>query len=335
MIRCSRQAAVAAVLVVLTTAAGGAAAQGAAAARTLAKPVAKAPPLRWWKPARYTNGTFTRFQYQLSDSGSIPAVYAIDFDTARDAIPALRKKVPGAKVICYFSAGSWEKYRVADDKQYRGINPASWKAAGALGNVMADWPDERWLDVRNKVVRANMVKRIDYCKRIGCDGVDPDNVNFYDDNNPGFPLTAKDAINYMKFLANEAHSRGLAIGLKNCHDIIADVEPLIDWAISEECVVYGYCGDYKALGRGKPVWNIEYCDEWSFFGEPSQRPACFCKRVAALGISTLFKRAELDAPGISCDQYCRHNAACLPATATAGCSAWRDLCGLVPNPAQL
>lgn len=74
MIRCSRQAAVAAVLVVLTTAAGGAAAQGAAAARTLAKPVAKAPPLRWWKPARYTNGTFTRFQYQLSDSGSIPAV---------------------------------------------------------------------------------------------------------------------------------------------------------------------------------------------------------------------------------------------------------------------
>lgn len=31
----------------------------------------------------------------------------------------------------------------------------------------------------------------------------------------------------------------------------------------------------------------------------------------------------------------RHNAACLPATATAGCSARRDLCGLVPDPAQL
>lgn len=36
-----------------------------------------------------------------------------------------------------------------------------------------------------------------------------------------------------RFLANEAHSMGLAIGLKNCHDIIADVEPLIDWCVEQ------------------------------------------------------------------------------------------------------
>lgn len=333
MLRISRLAAVAAALVLLANAAGGAAAAGSAA-------VVKAPPLKWWKPARLTNGTFTRFQYQLSDSGSISIVpdvqvYAIDFDTARDAIPVLRKKVPGVRVICYFSAGSWEKYRVADDRQYRGIDPASWKAAGALGNVMDDWPDERWLDVRSRVVRANMVKRIDYCKRIGCDGVDPDNVNFYDGNNPGFPLTASNAVDYIKFLAGEAHKRGLAIGLKNCADILPDVEPLVDWAISEECVTYGFCDAYKALGRGKPVWNMEYCDSWSFFDEPSQRPACFCKRTAALGISTLFKRVALDAPGISCNRYCRNNAACLPATSTSTCGVRRDLCGMVPDPAQL
>lgn len=55
-----------------------------------------------------------------------------------------------------------------------------------------------------------------------------------------------------------------------------------------------------------------------FFDEPSQRPACFCKRTAALGISTLFKRVALDAPGISCNRYCRHGRLL---SRRAGCSA--------------
>lgn len=42
-----------------------------------------------------------------------PQVYAIDFDTAKTAIPVLKKKNPAARVICYFSAGSWEDYRWA------------------------------------------------------------------------------------------------------------------------------------------------------------------------------------------------------------------------------
>lgn len=28
-------------------------------------------------------------------------------------------------------------------------------------------------------------------------------------------------------------------------------------------MTYGFCDAYKALGRGKPVWNMEYCDSWS------------------------------------------------------------------------
>jgi len=38
-------------------------------------------------------------------------VYAIDVDSAADNIPKLRKKNAAVKVICYFSAGSWEEFR--------------------------------------------------------------------------------------------------------------------------------------------------------------------------------------------------------------------------------
>lgn len=42
--------------------------------------------------------------------------------------------------------------------------------------------------------------------------------------------------------------------------------------------MYGYCGDYKALGRGKPVWNIEYCDEWSVSAMLCRAVPC-CKQA--------------------------------------------------------
>jgi hypothetical protein len=97
---------------------------GAATAPTAATAAAAAA--AWWKPrGRNPDGSLLRFQYQLSDSGAITyvpgvQVYAIDIDTARTAFPALRKRArqqAGAssnatvRVICYFSAGSWEEFR--------------------------------------------------------------------------------------------------------------------------------------------------------------------------------------------------------------------------------
>lgn len=40
--------------------------------------------------------------------------YAVDIDLAKDAIKALKAKNSAIKVVCYFSAGSWEDYRCAD-----------------------------------------------------------------------------------------------------------------------------------------------------------------------------------------------------------------------------
>ena len=83
----------------------------------------------WYHPPRLVN-----WQYQLSDNGKItyiPGVqmYIIDLDTARTQLKALKSRSPSAKIICYFSAGSYEDFRVDDDRN-RGmysINPNEWK----------------------------------------------------------------------------------------------------------------------------------------------------------------------------------------------------------------
>ena len=59
-----------------------------------------------------------------------------------------------------------------------------------------------------------MRARFDLCKAKGFDGIEPDNIDGYT-NNTGFPLTYQDQLNYNTWLANEAHARGLSIGLKN------------------------------------------------------------------------------------------------------------------------
>jgi len=69
-------------------------------------------------------------------------------------------------------------------------------------------------------------------KEKGCDGVEPDNVDGYT-NDTGFNLTSNDQIQYNKFLANEAHQRGLSIGLKNNLDQIEVLEPFFDFAVNE------------------------------------------------------------------------------------------------------
>jgi hypothetical protein len=94
------------------------------------------------------------------------AVYDIDlFDNSAQTIDTLHKL--GKKVICYFSAGTWEKWR-PDAKQF---------AKADLGRDMDGWADEKWLDLNSDNVRAIMAKRIKMAADKGCDAIDPDNVD--------------------------------------------------------------------------------------------------------------------------------------------------------------
>ncbi|KAE9377597.1 glycoside hydrolase family 114 protein, partial [Stipitochalara longipes BDJ] len=95
---------------------------------------------------------------------------------------------------------------------------------------------ESWLNTTSEAVRAIMIARLDTAKRKGCDAIDPDNTDGYTpDNHSGIGETQTDAEDYVRFLAQEAHNRGLAIGLKNSEDMVPNLVNIVDFAVVEEC----------------------------------------------------------------------------------------------------
>jgi len=63
----------------------------------------------------------------------------------------------------------------------------------------------------------------------------------------------------MSFLAQEAHARGLSIGIKNASSLASQIEPFTDFAIVEECHEYGECSAYGSYtDAGKAVFSVEY-----------------------------------------------------------------------------
>merc|ERR1711972_112288 len=92
----------------------------------------------------------------------------------------------------------------------------------AKGTAYYGYPYETWIDIRQPEVLAFMKKRIDLAKAIGCDGVDPDNMDGFEPwSDTGFPLTREDAIAYISALADYTHDtstpggRSLLFGQKN------------------------------------------------------------------------------------------------------------------------
>ena len=120
-----------------------------------------------------------QIQYTGIIDTSLPVeIYNLDlFDTSPETIAELHAR--GVKVMCYFSAGTYENWR-PDAEQF----PAS-----IIGKSLADWPDEQWLDIRNlQFLAPIMLERIAVAAEKGCDGIDPDNVDGYA-NETGLPLT--------------------------------------------------------------------------------------------------------------------------------------------------
>lgn len=93
-------------------------------------------------------------------------IYDIDlFTNNQSTIDALHRM--GKKVICYFSAGSYEPNRPDSDKF----------TEKDQGKGLEGWPGERWLKLDSANVRSIMSKRIDLAAQKKCDAIDPDNVD--------------------------------------------------------------------------------------------------------------------------------------------------------------
>jgi hypothetical protein len=159
---------------------------------------------------------------------------------------------------------------------------------------MEGWPGEKWLDISYlDLLTSIMEARLDLAIEKGCDGVDPDNVNGYM-NDTGFPLSASDQLTYNIFLSNAAHSRGLAIGLKNDIEQILELLPYFDWMLNEECFTYQECVMLLSfIQAGKPVFVIEY----------ELSPEEFCPQANQMGFNALHKHWELDAYYIDCHLF--------------------------------
>jgi hypothetical protein len=235
-----------------------------------------------WRP---TVGTSWQIQYSGAlDTTLDVAMYDLDlFDTPASTFQALQDR--GVKVVCYFSAGSYEDWRPdADD-----FPPE------ALGDPLDGWPGEWWLDVRNADVRTIMQARMDLAVDKGCDAIDPDNVDGYQNAN-GVGLVAADQLDYNAFLATEAHARGLAVGLKNDLGQVGRLAADFDFAVNEECVQYDECDRLSAFtDANKPVFHIEYVDRWA--DADAQATA-----VCGVGpqLDTLIKTWDLDARRLAC-----------------------------------
>ena len=119
---------------------------------------------------------------------------------------------------------------------------------------MDGWPDERWVNTSNPGVRKLMKERIQEAAAKGCDGVDPDNIEGWD-NDTGFDLTKDDGVDYVKFLAKTAHDAGMSFGLKNGGGIVERVIDVSEWAVNEQCVKYNECDLFQPfIKKNKPVF---------------------------------------------------------------------------------
>lgn len=189
------------------------------------------PAVTWFKPQPHQ---FT-WNYQLYSDTANPiltnlpnvTLYDLDvFDLPLSQATSLKQK--SGKLICYFSAGSYENWR----------SDANTFPASVLGAKLDGWEGEQWLDVRSlAALRPIMVARMKLAKSKGCDAVDPDNVDAFAQGstlsevkqNTGFPITKQDQVNYLKMLATEAHALGMGIGLKNALDLIPNVVGVFDF----------------------------------------------------------------------------------------------------------
>ncbi len=203
-------------------------------------------------------------------------VYIVDlFDTPISFISQLKNA--NKTVYCYSSAGTYENWRPDANNFDKSV----------IGNNVDGWAGEKWLDISKIVKLYNVMNaRAQMAKAKGCDGMDWDNVDGYQQNT-GFNLNYNKQLVYNMFLVIISKINGLKVGLKNDVEQIKDLYLYYDFAINEECYKYKECNTYtQFITNNKPVYNVEYSSS--------------CPSSPLAGLSTILKKLSLNEKVIFC-----------------------------------
>jgi len=230
----------------------------------------------WWTPDPDQS---IHIQYEGEIDLSVNAdIFNLDlFETTPEEIQTLHRR--NIKVICYLNAGAWENWRSDREAFPQEI----------LGKKYQGWPGEYWLDIRQiDALESIMGARLDLCVEKGFDGVEPDNMDGYQ-NQTGFPLKYEDQLKYNRWFAEEAHKRNLAIGLKNDPDQAEELVTAFDWITTESCFEENWCEKViPFILAEKPVFAIEYTSE-------REQVNRYCETPLAENVTLLLKKRSLDA----------------------------------------
>lgn len=204
----------------------------------------RAVPAHWLMPQQLT--WYWQLQGALKMGEPVDAYDVDGFETSAAQVSALREK--GVHVICYIDVGTAEDFR----PDY-GEFPKS-----VLGRSNG-WPGERWIDIRQlSTVEPIMSARFRMCAEKGFEAVEPDNIEAYA-NRSGFPISAQQQLTFNIWVAEAAHSLGMAVLQKNDAQQSGELEPYFDGALSEQCNQYSECASFEPyLEARKPVLNAEY-----------------------------------------------------------------------------
>jgi len=227
--------------------------------------------------------------YQIQYSGKLDLsvnadVYDLDlFDTPASIVSKLHAM--GRHVMCYVDVGTWENWRPDASKFPKSV----------LGNRDGHWKGERWLDVRQtSILEPIMGARLDLCKKKGFDGVDPDNLDGYQ-NKTGFPITYAQQLTYDTWVADAAHARGLTANQKGDNGQVKDLVHVFDFAVVEQCYAQGWCKQFDVYTQtNRLVVDVEYGLSMQRFTTKA------CPDTLKYGETALLKKLQLTAWLVTC-----------------------------------
>jgi hypothetical protein len=191
-------------------------------------------------------------------------------------------RAQGRHYLCYLSGGSLESFR--DDA---GDFPPA-----AVGNALADYPREHWLDVRAPAVRELMARRVAALAALGCAGVAPSSLAVHAADT-GFELSLTDALDYARWLAERLHAAGLSAGLSGPQELTEELWPTFDFGLAIGCVNGSACAEYGPFERAKKsVLHVE-------LGDANSAPE-LCNAAKVLGFRALISDPGFTGRCIAC-----------------------------------